>query len=130
VTYDAPDPTGTALNLVRARGQALLLPAGAHTRVRLVATAYNGPVATSLTIGYADGGTERVPVTVADWCASPAPGSTAVLTMPHRIKAGQGADAPPVSLFGLTPPLDGTRQVRSLTLPDDPRLHLYALTLS
>jgi predicted alpha-1,2-mannosidase len=130
VTYDAPDPTGTAPNFVPAHGQALLLPAGAHTRLNLVAAAYDGPVETSMTIGYADGGTEQIPVTVADWCGSPAAGSTTVLAMPHRIKAGQGVDTPPVSLFGLAPALDGTRQVRSLTLPDDPRLRLYAITLA
>jgi hypothetical protein len=33
-------------------------------------------------------------------------------------------------LFGLTVPLDTGRQIRSITLPDEPRLHLYAATLS
>jgi hypothetical protein len=50
--------------------------------------------------------------------------------MPHRIKAGQGVDGPPVSLFGVSLPVAAGRQVRSITLPDDPRLHLYAVTLA
>jgi len=51
-------------------------------------------VSGALTIGYTDGTTTQAPLTVADWCAPAAPGSTAVLTMAHRIKAGQGVDTP------------------------------------
>jgi hypothetical protein len=128
-TYQAPDPTGTAKNMVKARGQSLLLPAGDHTAIKLVATTHNGPVTAALTIGYADGTTSAVPVTIADWCGTASTGTTNVLAMPHRIKAGQGIDGPPVSLFGLSIPVADGKQVRSITLPNDPRLHLYALTL-
>jgi hypothetical protein len=130
VTYQAPDPTGTAKNFVPARGQSLLLPAGDHTAVKLVATTRNGPVTAAVTIGYADGTSAPATVTIADWCGSAAPGTTAVLAMPHRIKAGQGVDGPPVSLFGASLPLAEGKQIRSITLPDDPRLHLYAVTLA
>jgi hypothetical protein len=87
-------------------------------------------VSSRLTIGYADGTTAQVPVTVADWCADPAPGSTTVLAMPHRIRAGSGVDGPPVRLFGLAVPLDSGKEVRSVSLPDDPRLYIYAATLT
>jgi hypothetical protein len=50
--------------------------------------------------------------------------------MPHRIKAGQGVDGPPVSLFGVTVPLAAGKTIRSLTLPNDARIQMYALTLS
>ncbi|GID94216.1 GH92 family glycosyl hydrolase [Amorphoplanes digitatis] len=130
VTYQAPDPSGTAKNLVRARGQSLLLPTGDHTAVKLVATTHNGPVTAALTIGYADGTSSAVPVTVADWCGTASTGSTTVLAMPHRIKSGKGVDGPPVNLFGLSLPVAPARQIRSITLPNDPRLHLYAITLS
>jgi hypothetical protein len=130
VAYDAPDPAGTAKNFVQARGQAILLPAGDHTAANLIATAYNGPVTSALTVGYTDGTTGTVPVTVADWCGAPGAGSTTALAMPHRIKAGQGVDGPPVSLFALGLPIPPGKQIRSITLPDDPRLHLYAATLT
>jgi putative alpha-1,2-mannosidase len=64
----------------------------------------------------------------ADWCGTASAGTTTVLAMPHRIKAGQGIDGPPVSLFGVRLPVPAGKQVRSITLPDDPRLHLYAVT--
>jgi hypothetical protein len=130
VTYDAPDPTGTAANFAPADGAPLLVPAGDHAAVSLVATTHNGPVSGALTVGYTDGTTAQVPLTVADWCAAPAPGTTAVLAMDHRIKAGQGVDGPPTSLFGVTVPIPAGKRVRSLTLPADSRLYLYALTLT
>jgi hypothetical protein len=129
VTYQAPDPAGTAKNFVPARGQSLLLPVGDHAAVKLVATTHNGPVTAAVTIGYADGTSAPATVTVADWCGTAAPGSTTVLAMPHRIKAGQGVDGPPVHLFGVSLPVAAGEQVRSITLPNDPRLHLYAVTL-
>jgi predicted alpha-1,2-mannosidase len=129
VTYQAPDPAGTAKNFVPARGQSLLLPTGDHERLHLVATTHNGPVTAALTIGYADGTSAPVTVTVADWCGTAATGTTTVLAMPHRIKAGQGVDGPPVSLFGVSLPVAEGKQIRSVTLPNDPRLRLYAVTL-
>ena len=83
----------------------------------------------ALTLGYADGSTSAATITVADWCGDPATGTTTLLGMPHRIKAASGVDGPPVRLFGVTVPLTAGKQLRSITLPKDPRLHLYAITL-
>ncbi|WP_250005772.1 GH92 family glycosyl hydrolase [Actinoplanes sp. M2I2] len=129
VTYDAPNPGGAAANLVPATGQTLLLPAGSRTSANLVLTSHNGPVGTSVTIGYTDGTSASSSVTVADWCGTAAAGTTAVLSMPHRIKAGQGVDGPPVALFGASLPLTPGKQIRSITLPSDPRVYVYAVTL-
>jgi hypothetical protein len=127
VTYQAPDASGTAANFVEARGQAMLLPGGRHSALRLVAASHNGPVTTAVTVRYADGSTAEAAMTVGDWAGS---GSTVVLEMPHRIKAGQGVDGPPVRLFGLSLPLDPAKAVHSVTLPDDPRVEVYAITLA
>ncbi|MCM4078396.1 GH92 family glycosyl hydrolase [Paractinoplanes hotanensis] len=131
VTYDAPDPTGTAPNFVPATGQTLLLAPATRTAANLVLTSHNGPVGTSVTVGYTDGTYASTPLTVADWCGgTAAPGTTAVLSMPHRIKAGQGVDGPPVALFGARIPLSAGKQIRSITLPADPRVYVYAVTLT
>jgi hypothetical protein len=129
VAYDAPSPAGVAANFVQANGQALLLPATAASSLKLIVTSHNGPVGGALTVGYTDGTSTDVPLTVADWCGTAAAGTTTVLAMDHRIKAGQGVDGPPVSLFGVTIPLAAGKQVRSVTLPAEPRLYLYAMTL-
>ena len=130
VTYAAPDPAGTAANFVEARGQAVLLPAGAYGSLRLVSAAHNGPVTTTLTVQYADGTSADVPITAGDWAGSAPQGATIVLSMPHRIRAGQGVDGPPVHLFGHSLALDGAKQIRSVTLPNDPRVEVYAITLA
>ncbi|MGW4873791.1 GH92 family glycosyl hydrolase [Streptomyces chartreusis] len=129
VTYDAPDPSGTALNFVEARGQSMLLPAGSYGALRLVAVAHHGPATTALTVRYTDGSTAEVPVTVGDWAGSTPQGSSVVLEMPHRIKRGQGVDGPPVRLFGASADLDASKTVRSVGLPNDPRVQIYAVTL-
>ncbi|TWP51013.1 glycoside hydrolase family 92 protein [Lentzea tibetensis] len=126
VTYATPDPTGTTPTFVEARGQGMLLPAGKFGALHVVGSSHNGPVSTALTIWYTDGTSFEVPVTVADWAGS---GTGVVLEMPHRIKAGKGVDAPPVRLFGAAIPLDSSKTVRSMTLPNDPRVELYAITL-
>ncbi|WP_435215343.1 GH92 family glycosyl hydrolase [Streptomyces sp. bgisy034] len=129
VTYDAPDPSGTALNFVEARGQAMLLPAGSYGTLRLVAVAHHGPVSTALTVRYTDGSTAAVPVTVGDWAGSAPQGSSVALEMPHRIKSGQGVDGPPVRLFSSSANLEASKTVRSVGLPNDPRVQIYAVTL-
>lgn len=130
VTYEAPDPTGTALNFVEARGQSLPLPEGPYGALRLVVTSHNGPVTTSLTVDYADGSSADAPITVGDWAGLTPAGATVVLDMPHRIQAGVGIDGPSVRLFGYLIALDDTKEIDSLELPDDPRVEIYAITLT
>jgi hypothetical protein len=130
VTYDAPDPSGTAANFVEARGQALLLPSGSYGTLHLVAAAHHGPVTTTLTVRYSDGTTADVPVTVGDWAGAAPGGSTVIVDMPHRIRSGQGVDGPPVRLFGCAADLDASKTVRSVGLPDDSRVQIYAITLA
>ncbi|MDT8913311.1 GH92 family glycosyl hydrolase [Amycolatopsis sp. PS_44_ISF1] len=130
VPYSAPDPAGTAANFVEARGQSLLVPAGRHAAVRLVGSSHDGPVATTLTAHYTDGTSAALGVTLGDWAGSAPAGSTVVLDLPHRIKAGSGVDGPAVRLFGTQAALDGGKTIQSLSLPDDPRVELYAITLA
>ncbi len=130
VSYTAPDATGTAANFVEARGQSLLLPAGNHGTVHVVGASHNGPVSTTLTAHYTDGSSADLAVTFGDWAGSTPSGSTIVLDMPHRIKAGSGVDGPPVRLFGTPAGLDSAKTLQSLSLPNDPRVEIYAITLS
>jgi hypothetical protein len=128
VAYNAPSPEGTAANFVPANGQALLLPPTSSAGfLHLIVTSHNGPVSGGLTIGYTDGTSTDVPLNVADWCGSATPGTSVALAMDHRIKAGQGVDGPPVSLFSVSVPVGAN--VRSLTLPTRPDLVVYAVTL-
>ncbi|RSM42471.1 alpha-mannosidase [Amycolatopsis balhimycina DSM 5908] len=127
VTYAAPDASGTSPNFVEARGQSLLLPAAPHTALKLVGASHNGPVSTTVTAHYTDGTSADLAVSFGDWAGS---GSPVVLEMPHRIKAGSGVDGPPVRLFGISAAVDGRKTLQSVSLPNDPRVEIYALTLA
>jgi hypothetical protein len=129
VTYQAPDPTGTNPNFVPAKGQMLLVAPGQHTSVQLILSSVNGASSGAVTMTYTDGSVQSVPVTVADWCDKPAAGTTAVLTMDHRIKAGKGVDDPSTRLFKVTIPVPAGKQVRVLSLPGNAHMMLYAVTL-
>jgi predicted alpha-1,2-mannosidase len=132
VQYAAPNPTGTAANFVEARGQLVLLPAGSYGTMQLVAVSHNGPVSVTLTVAYTDGTTAQIPVTAGDWAATtttPA-GNTVLLSMPHRIKASTGIGTPAVRLLGQSLPLNATKTIRSVTLPNDQRFEVYAITLA
>jgi hypothetical protein len=83
--------------------------------------------------------TARLTVGTPSTCATAADGRCPVNLAALRARDGTATVAgpgegdfdgvgPPVSLFGAAVPLD--RPIRSLTLPADPRLRLYALTLS
>jgi hypothetical protein len=109
----------------------VLLPAGKYGGLRLIGATHNGDVVTTATVTYTDGSTASVPMALTDWAAgSGHNGNTVEIAMDHRIKAGQGVDGPPVQLFGTTLPLDAAKTVLSVTLPNDPRLELYAATLT
>jgi len=130
VVYAAPDPTGTAANFVENHGQSLLLPAGRYASLRLVVASHHGPVTATATVQYTDGTSADLTVIAGDWAGGAPDGTTVVLEMPHRIKAGQGVDGPPVRLFGQSLALDHTKTVRSVSLPDDTRIEMYAITLA
>ncbi|HEY3717645.1 MAG TPA: GH92 family glycosyl hydrolase [Jatrophihabitantaceae bacterium] len=131
VTYELPDATGTANNFVEAHGQQVLLPSGQYQALHLLGATHNGDVVSAATVTYTDGTTASVPVALSDWAAgSGHNGNTVEIAMDHRIKAGQGVDGPPVQIFGTSLPLDASRTAVSVTLPNDPRLEIYAATLT
>ncbi|MGX6601388.1 GH92 family glycosyl hydrolase [Micromonosporaceae bacterium Da 78-11] len=126
VNYSAPPTGGTAKNFVAAQKQTLPLPTQRRSTLRLVAASHHGPVSGTVTVRYTDGTTAAATLTVPDWCG---PTGGAVLTMANRIKAGQGLDGPAASLFGLSVALNPGKELRSVTLPDDNRIRVYAVTL-
>ena len=69
VAYAVPSPVGTTPNFVEARGQTLLVPAGARSTLRLIGASHGGDVSTALRVTYTDGSVADVPVSLTDWAA-------------------------------------------------------------
>jgi hypothetical protein len=130
IPYEAPPTGGTEPNFVEARGQSLAIPDGHWATAFVLGATHNGNVDSAATVTYADGSSDTVPLQLTDWAGSPAFGNEKAIAMDHRLKAGQGVDGPPVAIFRTRVALDPAKTARSITLPGDTRLELYALTLA
>jgi hypothetical protein len=130
VTYQAPDPAGTAKNFVTTTGQQLAVPAGSYSTLHVLGAAHGGDVTSAVTITYTDGTTSDVPFALTDWAGSARNGNTAAIAMDHRIKQNQGTDGPPVSIFRDDLALDPGKNVQSIALPNNGNGEIYAVTLT
>ncbi|MBP0458176.1 GDSL-type esterase/lipase family protein [Streptomyces montanisoli] len=116
-------------NTVTAKGQTLPLPGLRAGDVRLLAAASGGAVSTTATVTYTDGTTASLPLNVSDWASGPQAGEDVAVAAPYRYKAAAGRDGPAVDIYARTLPLDPSRTLRSITLPDQARLQLFAVTV-
>nr|WSX76125.1 SGNH/GDSL hydrolase family protein [Streptomyces sp. NBC_00899] len=124
-----PSGTDGADNTVTAHGQTLPLP-GLHAGdLRLLSAASGGAVDATATVTYADGSTASLPLHVGDWATGPRTGEDVAVAAPYRYRADAGRDGPSVDVYADTLALDPARTLRSITLPDQTRLQLFAVTL-
>ena len=128
VPFEFPSYAAGRKNTVEARGQTLPLAPGAYEEIRLLASAHHGSPNSSATINYVDGSTEQVRLALTDWAQSPAYGELVAIAANHR--HDQDSDSgPPVNIFIQTLPADPQRPVKSITLPNERRIHLFAVSL-
>jgi len=115
-------------NTVTTGGQ-LVQVSGTGSTLSFLGTGTNGTQSGSVTVTYADGTTSTGTVTLADWYSDAAvPGCTLVVTTPYWNRpAGSTLPADhPVSLYAASVPLTAGKQVVSVSLPSNARLHLFA----
>ncbi|MDX6235294.1 MAG: hypothetical protein QOG10_109 [Kribbellaceae bacterium] len=124
-----PTSADGVANTLTASGQTLSLPNLHGSRLRILAAASGGAVDGTGTITYTDGSTAQVPLRFSDWASGPQAGESVAVAAPYRLRAGVGQDGPPVDIYAQAVSLDPTRAVRSIALPDQPRLRLFAVTL-
>ncbi|HWM12771.1 MAG TPA: PKD domain-containing protein, partial [Solirubrobacteraceae bacterium] len=116
-------------NSVEANGQALPLPSGRYDEVALLASAHHGNPSATAVVNYADGTSQNVTLALTDWAAQgPAFGETVAIAADHR-HSQNGDVAPPVNIWVQTLTIDGEREVESITLPEEDRIHLFAVSL-
>lgn len=126
---------GTPDNVVAA-GQTITFdrPVNGNT-LALLGGAIYGPVSATATITYADGTTQTIMLTYTDWvlnCANSPPSSvnTMVITMPYRNLPNNEHEQCTTGIFESVFPLNATKAVVSLTLPQQGELHINALTIT
>jgi PKD repeat protein len=120
-------PADGQLNNVETDGQVVQLPPGTYDELSVLATAHNGDVQAEGTLTYNDGSTAQVPLRYTDWAVSPKFGEEIAIDMPYRHNGG-GDTSPRVMIFTQRVALESGKQVDTLTLPDDPKLHVFAVS--
>lgn len=127
VPFEFPSYVAGRKNTVEARGQTLPLTAGKYDQIELLTAAHHGGQQPQATLNYADGSV-NVPLRVTDWAQSPAFGERVAIAADHR--HDQDSDTgPPVNIFLRTLPLDPDRELKSIKLPNEARVHLFAVSL-
>jgi predicted alpha-1,2-mannosidase len=127
--YAFPDTAGAAKNFATAHGQTVPLTAHAYSALDVLLSAHHGDVTGTATVHYADGSSAPVSLKATDWAASgPRLGEDTAIHFDSRYDSHGAADGVAINLWHLTVPLDPAKQAVSITLPDDSRMALYALS--
>jgi hypothetical protein len=108
------------------------LPAGNYTAVSLLGAAVNGNQPNqTFVVTYTDGTKSTFVQGVSDWfTAHLYPGESLVKTMPYRVSTGGSQQPGPVYLYGYSFAVNGSKTVKSLTLPNNANVVILAVDVS
>ena len=112
-------------------GRTVDLAAGKFAGIRVLATAVEGNQGRqTFTVNYADGTSAPFTQNVSDWAGSANPrGESLAVQMPYRLGADGSVDPNPFSLWAYRFPLDSGKEVRSISLPSNRNVLVFAMTL-
>jgi alpha-mannosidase len=107
------------------------LPAGKFASLDLLATGVEGSQdSQAFTFTYADGTTSSFTQSFSDWYVpSDFSGESVAVTMPYRLIANGTKDDRPFHLYGYSFALDSSKVVKSITLPDNRFVAVFAVSL-
>ena len=119
-------------NAVAGAGQVIVLPAGYFSTLQLLATGINGnQSAQPLTVTYTDGTTSQFTQSFSDWFSpSSNLGEAEAVAMPYRNVENGTKDTRQFNLYGYVFLLNSTKEVKSLTLPNNSSVLVLAATLA
>jgi hypothetical protein len=120
-----------ANDAVRCEAQTIALPANRYTSVLMLGTGVNGnQLSQSFTVTYTDGTTAPFVQSLSDWVDVTAySNQVPAVTMPYRLFTGT-ANSSDANLFGYLFPLNNTKTVKSLKLPNDANADVLAVSLA
>ena len=104
---------------------------GQGSALKILGAAANGnQTAQQFTIHYADGTTQNFTQDLSDWCQpQDYKGEFKVVSMANRLESDGDVAGPGTYLYGYTFPLDNTKAVQSLTLPDNRSVIILAVAI-
>jgi acetyl esterase/lipase len=103
-------------------------------QLALLAAAENGDASTQIGLEYDDGDVVRVDLAVPDWCSKPADGETVFASAPFRYALKGGTlrnvqEKIACHIFVRRIPVDPSRTLTAIILPEQHNLHVFAMTL-
>ncbi|MEW1866491.1 MULTISPECIES: glycoside hydrolase family 3 C-terminal domain-containing protein [unclassified Streptomyces] len=131
-TFTWPDVPAGQADAVTTGGQ-LVSQSGSGSALSLLTVGTNGTQTGKVTVTYTDGTTSTSTLNVSDWYSNAAgSGCTLVVTTPHwnRPAGSTNPADQKVSLYAASVPLSSGKQVRYVTLPSNPELHVFATAIS
>ena len=107
------------------------LPSGSYSLIDLLATGVNGNQASQVFIvNYTDGSSTRIVQSLSDWRTPQSyAGESTVLAMAYRVGASGATNTGPYYLYGYSFAIDGTKTVKSITLPGNRQVVVLAIDL-
>jgi len=119
---DAPDAVA---------GTTISLPAGKFSNLEILGTGVEGDQESQVfTITYADGSSSSVTQSLSDWNEpGDYKGEADAVAVPYRLVADGEKDSRTFHLYGYSFPLDSSKVVRSVTLPSNEYVLVFAMTL-
>jgi len=124
--FDLPDFTKVEKNVLTATGQKLNVPPGKYSALHVLAAAANGDQESKVTLGYADKAAE-VAFKISDWCRKPSFGELLAASFDRVSGEHEGARC---KLYVQKIALDPTKDLHSITVPANERIHIFAMTLA
>jgi len=113
------------------KGGTVALPEGKFGTVELLATGVEGGQESQVfTITYADGTATSVTQSLSDWYESSGyAGESEAVEVPYRLTDSGSKDERTFHLYGYSFKLDGSKTVRSISLPENEHVLVFAITL-
>ncbi len=112
-------------------GKTIELPIGRYASIRVLATAVEGnQTRQPFTIHYADGTSSTVDQSLSDWARSAGfRGEMPATELPYRLALDESIDPNPFYLWAYSFPVDPGKEVKSLSLPSNRNVLVFAVTL-
>jgi alpha-mannosidase len=107
------------------------LPTDKFASIRILATAVDETQSHQIfTVNYTDGTSASFTQTLSDWSGGGhVHGESVAVRVPYRLAGDGSQDSNPFHLFAYTFSLDPAKQVRSVTLPENRNVAVFAITL-
>jgi hypothetical protein len=121
-----------ANDVVKCAAQTITLPTNRYTTLLMLATGVDGDqTSQTFTITYTDGTTTPIVQSLSDWVDVTSYSNQSIaVTMPYRDTSSGGLNASTSQVFGYLFPLNNTKTVQSLKLPNNGDVDVLAVMLA